>query len=83
MATNFTIDEQYKLYLKRVALNEAQMHPEQRRQIKQTFFGAWGQALVHMRDEISELDEDAGIVVLEKQMQEVLDFFTAETNRHN
>jgi hypothetical protein len=77
-----TVAELYKLYLQRVKLDEAKMHPEQKRQLKQVFFGAWGQSLIAMRD-ISLLEEDDGVEAIEALMAEVGNFFIGETNQHN
>lgn len=77
------VEGQYQLYLQRVALKENQMHPEQRRQLRQAFFGAWGQALIHLRDEVGALPEEQGIEVLEAQLQEVGNYFIEQTNRKN
>ena len=83
MDKKFTIAEQYKLYLQRMNLPEDKMHPVQKRQLKQTFYGAWGQSMIHMRDEIAAESEDDGIAVIEAQMKEVAEFFIKETNRQN
>ena len=79
MDKKFTIEHQYQLYLQRVNLEESKMHPLQKKQLKQAFFGAFGQLLILMRDGIAILPEDVGIKILDAQMKEVLDFFNAET----
>lgn len=79
MHKKFTIEEQYKLYLKRMNLDEGKMHPVQKKQLKQTFYGAFGQLLILMRDETAALTEEEGMQVLNAQMMEVIDFFKAES----
>jgi hypothetical protein len=77
MQEYLTVEQQYQLYLKRVALSEDTMHPQQRIQLRQTFFGAWGQALIFMRDDVgSEEDEERAIDVLKTHEKEVMDYFT-------
>lgn len=79
----FKVEKQYQLYLQRVALSESTMHLEQKRQLRQTFFGAWGQCLLCMRDDISELSEDKGIDVLEDMLKEIGDYFLSVADRKN
>lgn len=62
---DFSIENQYKTYLERVNMKEESMHPVQRVELKRAFFGAVGQLLLLMRDEISELPEDESLKVLE------------------
>lgn len=75
MDKKFTIAEQYRLYLQRVNLKEKDMHPTQKKQLKQAFYGAYGQSLISMRDDIAALPEEDGVKVLDAQMREVLEFF--------
>lgn len=78
-----SLETQYQRFLKRMALSELMMHPQQKIQIKQTFFGAFGQAIMVMRDEVSAQDEDAAVETLQDIMNQVQDFFLAETKRQN
>lgn len=71
----FNLEHQYQLYLKRVALTESKMHPDQRRETRQAFMGACGQMIFLLRDELALLDEDKAIAVLEKMKNEVGNFF--------
>lgn len=79
----FNLEYQYQIYLKRMGLVESKMHKEQKKQIRETFFGASGQMLILLRDEISELEENKGIQVLEGLISQVVNFFLAENNRQN
>lgn len=80
----FNIEEQYQLYLQRISLNEKTMHPLQRIQLRQTFFGAFGQALILMRDEVGAIEnEDEAIEVMKNMINQVGQFFLSETNRNN
>lgn len=79
MDNKFSINEQYKLFLQRMNLNESVMHPIQKKQLKQAFYGAFAQCIILMRDEISLLPEKEGVEILDSQIKEVVDFFNAET----
>lgn len=72
----FTVEHQYKLYLERVALQEELMHPTQAVQLRQTFYGAWGQQLLLMRNEVAEFEEEVGVRIMQAMLDEVRDYFT-------
>lgn len=57
----FNLEHQYQLYLERVNLHEERMHPQQKVQLKEAFFGACGQLLVLFRDDIGALPEEEAI----------------------
>jgi len=80
---DFSIENQYKTYLERVNMKEESMHPVQRVELKRAFFGAVGQLLLLMRDEISELPEDESLKVLESQYSEVLAFWQKTVGQSN
>ena len=77
------LEKQYQLYLKNMDLHESKMHPQQKIQLKQTFFGAFGQAVLALRDEVAAQDEDAAVESLQDILNQVQDFFLAETKRQN
>lgn len=79
----FNLEHQYQLYLQRMALSEKTMHPQQSIQLRQTFFGAAGQMLILLRDEISKLEEKEAVDTLQDLINQVANFFLAETNRIN
>lgn len=84
MEEEFNIEHQYQLYLQRISLNEKTMHPLQRTQLRQTFFGAFGQALILMRDGIGSINnEDEAIEVMKDMINQVGNFFISETHRKN
>ena len=76
------VEKQYQKYLKLAGLSEAKMHPVQKVETKRTFFAAFGQALLMMRDEMPE-DENEAVEKLEAIKNEVNNFFQKETNRVN
>lgn len=79
----FNLEHQYQLYLERVALNEKKMHPEQKKQLRQTFFGACGQILILLRDDLSNLDESKAIDTMQDMINQVGNYFLSESNKTN
>lgn len=72
---NFDMEYQYQQYLKRVNLQPENMHPQQRIQLRQAFYGAIGQLLVLQREEISPLPEPVAVGVLENMEQQVAHYW--------
>lgn len=63
--SKFDLDHQYSLYLKRSGLKEAEMHEVQRIETKRAFFGACGQMLLLLRDDLGGMeDEDRAILTM-------------------
>jgi hypothetical protein len=75
----FSLEYQYQLYLKRIGLSELSMHPEQKIQTKQAFFGAIGQILLLLRDDMYECTEDEAVQIMEKMTNEVTQYFLLRT----
>jgi hypothetical protein len=77
MAKNpkFDLEEQYRLYLLRMSLRETEMHPQQRLQLKQTFYGSAGQMLIMLRDDVSALPEEQAVAALDDLIQQVVNYF--------
>ncbi len=73
--SEMSIEFQYKMYLELVKLDERTMHPIQAKETKQAFYAACGQMLILLRDTISELSEEEGVVVLERLVNECADHF--------
>jgi hypothetical protein len=69
----FNLENQYQLYLKRIKLNEFEMMPIQKDQLRQTFIGACGQMLLLLRDELSEFHKD--------RLAEILEEFASQTEK--
>lgn len=82
MNINFELEHQYKLYLMRMKLDEATMHPEQKIQVKQAFYGGIGQLLVVMRKELLLLPERTAVRVLESMNTQCVDFWKNDLIRH-
>ncbi|WP_338871763.1 hypothetical protein WBJ53_26235 [Spirosoma sp. SC4-14] len=78
----FNVEHQYQLFLERIKLSEAQMHPMQRIQLKQAFFGAWGQLLVCMRDDIADLPDETAFFAMDDMFIQVEQYWKAEVERY-
>lgn len=79
----FNLEYQYSLYLKRIGLSESKMHPIQKTQLKETFYGAWGQSLLLLRDEVGQLEEDDAVDQVQGMLDQVGNFFLSIQNRQN
>lgn len=73
----FDIEYQYGLYLERVGLKVGEMHPVQAVETKRAFFGACGQLLLLMRDDIPN-DEDEAINILQSMLDQVGKFWETQ-----
>lgn len=74
----FDLEHQYNLFLERMNMKEADMPAIQKKVMRETFAGAFGQMMVILRDgaeKYSEEDFFSGIDSLETQ---VSDFFLSE-----
>lgn len=80
---NFNLENQYQLYLKRVALKENEMNPTQKKQLRQTFMGACGQMLLLLRDELGALEEEKAIEIMQGMINQVSDYFLKATHKTN
>lgn len=78
----FTVESQYQLFLKRMQLIEANMHPEQAVQLRQTFYGAWGQCLFLQRDEMTQLPEPEQVEVYDAQVKEMGIYWNTQTRQN-
>jgi hypothetical protein len=74
----FTVEAQYQLFLKRMALTEASMHPDQKKQLRQAFYGAWGQCLFLQKDEMQQLQEGEQVEVYEAQVKEMGEYWKTQ-----
>lgn len=79
---NFILENQYQMYLKRMALKESDMHKEQKKQLREAFFGACGQIIMLLRDEVSKLEEPEAVEVMQNMIRQVFNHFTAIENKN-
>lgn len=74
MNEKFSVENQFQLYLKRVDLGETKMTIVQKTVMRDTFFGAFGQALVLLRDDLPK-DEDHAIIILQDLMEQIAKYY--------
>jgi hypothetical protein len=71
----FIIEEQFQSYCKRSQLNLDACPPMQVIEMRRTFYGAVGQLLVYLRDDLAEESEEDGVTALEQIWQQVMSFW--------
>lgn len=71
----FNLNVQWTLFLERSGLEEESMPADQIREMKRAFYGAVGQLLILMRDDISRLPEAEGVLTLENLLFQVKEFW--------
>ena len=74
----FNIEHQFMLYLERVGLNILTMDPIQLQETRRAFYGAAGQILLLVRDDITELSEKVGRLALHSMITQVAVFWENE-----
>ncbi len=74
----FNIEHQFMLYLERVGLNILTMDPIQLQETRRAFYGAAGQILLLVRDDITELSEKVGRLALHSMITQVAAFWENE-----
>ncbi|WP_417867995.1 hypothetical protein [Xanthomarina gelatinilytica] len=81
-SSELELEYQYQEYLKKIGLNESQMHPVQKVETKRAFFGACGQMLLLFRDNLATIeDEDRAVLTMEDLFNQVKIFWREETKR--
>ena len=75
----FDLEHQYQLYLERVKLKEANMHPVQKTETRRAFMGACGQMLILLRDDLGALEESKAIETMQDMVNQVQVYFMKET----
>lgn len=66
-------------YLERCQVDQFKMPADQHREMKRAFFGAAGQLLVYMRDDIHAENEEQYIAIMQAMMEEIQVFWQIET----
>ena len=84
MKKEFDLNHQYQLYLQRVGIkDESKLHPVQRIEMRRVFFGAVGQLLLLLRDDLTKYSEEEGEKILKGMLQQVTNFWLKEKNETN
>lgn len=74
----FLVDDQWKLFLEKVKLDEALMHPDQVREMKRAFYAGCGQMLLVIRDEVSKLKTDDDMIAAMDNLLSQINKFWSE-----
>lgn len=74
----FNLEHQYSLYLQRVGVTEATLSASVNRELKRAFMGACGQILIMLRDDLTPLPEDQGVMIMDDLLNQVGSFWTEE-----
>lgn len=69
------IEQHYQSYLKTVKLDESKMPQSQINTLRDTYFGAWGQALIALRDDVGELPENEAMDMMQSFLDQVGEYF--------
>ena len=79
----FNIEYQFAHYLKLMGLPIDKMPAEQTAQLKQAFYGAWGQLLLVLGgNSFDKMTEDESVERLEYMESQVSQFFEIEVLKH-
>jgi len=74
----YDLENQYQLYLKRVGLVESKMAPLQKKQLRQTFMGAYGQLLMLLRDDITKMEDNVAVLTIQNMFNQVANYFAKQ-----
>lgn len=78
---DFTVENQFKLYLKRSGLDKLQMTELQMRETKRAFYGGFGQSLIQAKEDLSKLSIKESNNILNSQVQEINSYWLNEANK--
>ena len=82
----FNLEHQWKLYLERAQVKEADMSAIQRQEMRRAFFGAIGQMLILMRDDLGDYadkqGDDKAATILQDMLNQVSNFWLNEQGRN-
>lgn len=84
---DFNLNHQWGLFCERCQIPENKMPEDQRREMKRAFFGACGQMLILMKDELGDYGEKHGdyaaAEVLQNMLDQVGEFWQKEMDKHS
>ena len=70
-----TIQEDFQFYVKKVYKDPARMHPEQMKQLRESFYAGTAMILGKLKNEIAALDDYDAMIALEKLHQECIEYY--------
>lgn len=80
---SFDLEYQYQLYLQKMKLDENLMTLTQKVETKRAFFGACAQLLFLFRDELSKLQENEAIIILDRMKNQIANYFLEQNHKKN
>lgn len=84
---DFLISHQWSLFCERCGVSENKMPEDQRREMKRAFFGACGQMLILLRDELGDYGDkhgdEAAAKMMHNMLNQVADYWQKETDKHS
>jgi hypothetical protein len=83
ISVKFDVEYQFKQYLERVDLSEDNMPHEQLRQLKTTFYAAFGVFMTLLMNDIQRLSQEEAERVVQFMLHQVGDFFTRSAGQLN
>lgn len=81
--TKLTVEGMYQDFITRMGLHEDKMHPMQRAQLRQAFFGGVGSLMVFLTDEVSTVPEEEGEVLMNALLRQVNEYWLSQANQLN
>lgn len=83
ISKKFDVEYQFQQYLERVDLPEDKMHPEQAKQLKTTFYAAFGVFMTLLMNDIQRLSQEEAERAVQFMLHQVGDFFTRKAEQLN
>lgn len=84
---DFDLNHQWGLFCQRCGIPDDKMPPDQRREMRRAFFGACGQMLILMKDELGDYGDkhgdEAAAGVLQNLLNQVSDFWQGEMDKQS
>lgn len=75
------LEYQWKQYLQRVGMEHVIMSAIQQQEMRRAFFGACGQMLVLLRDDVSLLPDEDAVVCMQDMMNQIQVFWDNEVKK--
>lgn len=84
---DFDLSHQWGLFCERCGIPESRMPEDQRREMKRAFFGACGQMLILLKDELGDYGDkhgdEAAAGVLQNMLDQVSAYWQKEMDAHS
>lgn len=81
--SQFSVEYQWLQYLKHTGQDLALMKEDQIRETRRAFYGAWGQLLILLKDDLTQFEDEATAVDLMEDMTREVGAFWNSQNGHD